>query len=108
MAYWIKRYNSLQTVHKCLLMLYFTTMYTYVFDNFTSLDQHLLYQPLLGIPARGYIPRPATVFQITIPCKGKDMGVASLLLGLTIFDQWKRPLKGTPIDLRLKKQCVAF
>ncbi|XP_059153752.1 wnt inhibitory factor 1-like isoform X2 [Physella acuta] len=82
--------------------------YTYVFDNFTSLDQHLLYQPLLGIPERGYIPRYPTVFQITIPCKGKEKGVASLRVGLKIFDHWQKPLKGTPIRIRLKKQCVAF
>ena len=49
-----------------------------------------------------------TVFQITIPCKGKEKGVASLILGLKIYDPWGRPLKDTPLQFRLKKQCVAF
>ncbi|BFZ10872.1 hypothetical protein BsWGS_13910 [Bradybaena similaris] len=83
-------------------------IYSYFFDDFVSLDQHLLYQPLLGIPARGYIPRFRTEFQITIPCKGKERGVASLVLGLKIFDHLRRPLDGTPIHFRLKKQCMAF
>ncbi|KAK7503501.1 hypothetical protein BaRGS_00005422 [Batillaria attramentaria] len=77
----------------------------YVFDNFTSLDPHLLYPPLLGIPTRGLIP---SVFQITIPCKGKEEGVASLVLGLTIYNKYNRPLEGTPIKFKLRKQCVAF
>ncbi|KAK3765247.1 hypothetical protein RRG08_051870 [Elysia crispata] len=55
-----------------------------------------------------YIPRNDTVFQITIPCKGKEKGVASLYLGLQIYDQNYRPLKGTPIKFRLRKQCEAF
>ncbi|GFO44067.1 wnt inhibitory factor 1-like [Plakobranchus ocellatus] len=80
----------------------------YVFENFTSLDQHLLYQPLLGIPATGYIPSRATDFQITIPCKGKEKGVASLSLGLQIYDRHHRLLRGTPIKFRLRKQCEAF
>ncbi|BFZ08259.1 hypothetical protein BsWGS_11298 [Bradybaena similaris] len=79
-----------------------------MFEEFISLDLDLLYQPLLGIPARGYIPRIPTVFQITIPCKGQERGVASLTLGLKIFDHLRRPLEGTPIHFRLKKQCVAF
>ncbi|CAG5117020.1 unnamed protein product, partial [Candidula unifasciata] len=83
-------------------------IYSYMFEDFISLDLDLLYQPLLGIPARGYIPRFPTVFQITIPCKGNQRGVASLMLGLRIFDHLRRPLEGTPIHFRLKKQCVAF
>ncbi|XP_076448578.1 uncharacterized protein LOC143285218 [Babylonia areolata] len=76
--------------------------------NFTSLDPRLLYPPLLGVPAYGVIPRDPTVFQITIPCKGVEEGVASLVLGLTIYSRDGRPLKGTPIKFKLKKQCVAF
>nr|KAG5711274.1 hypothetical protein BaRGS_005971 [Batillaria attramentaria] len=83
-------------------------MFYYVFDNFTSLDPHLLYPPLLGIPTRGLIPSGPTVFQITIPCKGKEEGVASLVLGLTIYNKYNRPLEGTPIKFKLRKQCVAF
>ncbi|CAL1529376.1 unnamed protein product [Lymnaea stagnalis] len=83
--------------------------YKYVFDNFTSLDQHLLYQPLLGIPDKGDIPHFATVFQITIPCKGKEKGVASLLIRLKIYEQGRKPPpKGTSIEFRLKKQCNIF
>lgn len=47
-------------------------------------------------------------FQITIPCKGTEKGVASLVLGLTIYTRVGRPLKGTPIKFKLRKQCVVF
>ncbi|XP_076469486.1 uncharacterized protein LOC143299878 [Babylonia areolata] len=80
----------------------------YSFDNFTSLDPNLLYPPLLGIPTRGLIPALPTVFQITIPCKGKEKGVASLVLGLTIYNRYHQPLQGTPIKFKLRKQCVVF
>ncbi|GFS25044.1 wnt inhibitory factor 1-like [Elysia marginata] len=79
----------------------------YQFENFTSLDQDLLYEPLLGIPSRGQIPVNDTVFQITIPCKGKK-GVASLLLGLLIYNEHNRQLRGTPIKFRLRKSCDDF
>ncbi|XP_070193862.1 wnt inhibitory factor 1-like [Littorina saxatilis] len=82
--------------------------FLYSFDNFTSLDPNLLYPPLLGIPTRGLIPSGPTVFQITIPCKGKEEGVASLVLGLTIYNRFNQPLPGTPINFKLRKRCVVF
>ena len=49
-----------------------------------------------------------SVFQITIPCKGRVEGVASLLLELTIRNRYHRTLPGTPINLKLRKKCDVF
>ena len=48
------------------------------------------------------------VFQMSIPCTGNDDGVATLVLGLQIMDQHGKPIRGSPIKLKLKKQCHAF
>jgi hypothetical protein len=50
-----------------------------------------------------------SVFQMSIPCTGKEKGVASLLLGLRIFNNSSGlALDGTPISFTLKKHCEAF
>ncbi|XP_041350202.1 wnt inhibitory factor 1-like isoform X2 [Gigantopelta aegis] len=82
--------------------------FSYWFENLTSLDPHLLYNPLLSIPAHGWIPRMETVFQMSIPCTGKNKGIASLVLGLNIYNRRRLPIEGTPISFTLKKQCTAF
>ncbi|XP_064606949.1 wnt inhibitory factor 1-like isoform X2 [Liolophura sinensis] len=83
-------------------------VFTYFFDGLKSLDQNVLYNPLLSIPASGLIPSKTTVFQMAIPCTGNKEGVASLILGLQIFDYEGRPIKGSPIKLKLRKQCREF
>ena len=45
---------------------------------------------------------------MSIPCTGKDEGVAHLILGLRIMDQNNKPIKGSPIKLRLRKRCFKF
>ena len=45
---------------------------------------------------------------MSIPCTGNDDGVATLVLGLHIMDQHGKPIRGSPIKLKLKKQCHAF
>ncbi|KAK6174910.1 hypothetical protein SNE40_013470 [Patella caerulea] len=82
--------------------------FRYWFENLTSLDQHLLYNPLLSIPAHGWIPHQATVFQMSIPCTGKDEGVASIVLGLHIYTTSGHAVHNTPIIFKLKKRCTAF
>ncbi|XP_048257430.1 wnt inhibitory factor 1-like isoform X2 [Haliotis rufescens] len=83
--------------------------FKYWFENLTSLNTSLLYNPLLSIPTQGWIPHGQTVFQMSIPCTGKEKGVASLLLGLRIYNNKSGlALEGTPISFTLKKECHAF
>ncbi|XP_046580627.1 wnt inhibitory factor 1-like isoform X1 [Haliotis rubra] len=83
--------------------------FKYWFENLTSLNTSLLYNPLLSIPTQGWIPHGQTVFQMSIPCTGKEKGVASLLLGLRIYNNRSGlALEGTPISFTLKKECHAF
>lgn len=82
--------------------------YTYWFDNLKSKNKTILYNPLLSIPASGIIPKGPKVFQMSIPCTGKEEGVAHLVLGLRIMDHNNRPIKGSPIKLRLRKRCHEF
>ncbi|XP_045165919.2 wnt inhibitory factor 1-like isoform X2 [Mercenaria mercenaria] len=82
--------------------------YTYWFDNLKSKNKTILYNPLLSIPASGIIPKGPKVFQMSIPCTGKEEGVAHLVLGLRIMDQNNRPINGSPIKLRLRKRCHEF
>ncbi|KAK3585844.1 hypothetical protein CHS0354_038369, partial [Potamilus streckersoni] len=82
--------------------------FTYWFDGLKSLNTALLYHPLLSIPAYGIIPKGPKIFQMSIPCTGNGEGVADLILGLQILDQSENPIQGSPIKLKLKKQCKAF
>ncbi|KAL5013895.1 hypothetical protein ScPMuIL_008165 [Solemya velum] len=82
--------------------------FSYWFDDLRSLNMSLLYNPLLSIPASGIIPTGPTVFQMSIPCTGKQKGVATLILGLQIFNKIRHPIRGSPIKIKLKKECEAF
>jgi hypothetical protein len=48
------------------------------------------------------------VFQMSIPCTGREKGISTLILGLQIFNKNRRPIKGSPMKLTLKKHCEAF
>ncbi|XP_063443495.1 wnt inhibitory factor 1-like isoform X1 [Mytilus trossulus] len=82
--------------------------FTYWFDELRTLDVKLLYTPLLSIPTSGVIPAGPSIFQISIPCTGKEDGISTLILGLQIFTDKGRPIKGSPMKLTLKKKCDAF
>lgn len=45
---------------------------------------------------------------MSIPCTGEDKGIAALILGLQIFNKHGRAIKGSPVKLKLKKQCQAL
>lgn len=83
-------------------------LYTYWFDNLKSKNKTILYNPLLSIPSSGIIPRGPKIFQMSIPCTGNEEGIAHLVLGLRITDHLNNPIRGSPIKLRLKKQCFQF
>lgn len=82
--------------------------FTYWFDELKTLDVNLLYTPLLSIPASGVIPDGPKIFQMSIPCTGREKGISTLILGLQIFNKNRRPIKGSPMKLTLKKHCEAF
>ncbi|CAI9737408.1 wnt inhibitory factor 1-like isoform X2 [Octopus vulgaris] len=82
-------------------------MYSYRFDDLTSLNLSLLYNPLLSITTSGEIPSRQSDFQVAIPCTGHKDGVAHLSLGLQVFDHTGKAIEGSPIKFRLRKHCKA-
>ncbi|GAB1603301.1 hypothetical protein Ahia01_000610900, partial [Argonauta hians] len=81
--------------------------YSYRFDELTSLNLSLLYNPLLSITTSGEIPSRQSDFQVAIPCTGHKDGVAHLSLGLQVFDHSGKAIEGSPIKFRLRKHCKA-
>lgn len=82
--------------------------YNYHFYRLESHDQHLLTHPTINIARRGKIPRGTKkpgAFSVRLPCTGNLTGTASFSIGLEIFSR-KRKLAGTPLKLRLRKECV--
>ena len=46
------------------------------------------------------------VFSVLLPCSGNSSGVASFSIGLLIETHGGKPLPGTPLRLRLRKECA--
>ena len=46
------------------------------------------------------------VFSVLLPCSGNGSGIASFGIGLLIESRKGRPLPGTPLRLRLRKECA--
>lgn len=46
------------------------------------------------------------VFSVLLPCSGNSSGVASFSVGLLIESHKGKPLPGTPLRLRLRKECA--
>ncbi|XP_077497249.1 WNT inhibitory factor 1 isoform X3 [Amblyomma americanum] len=80
--------------------------YYYDFDLLESFDGSVLKNPLISIETKGKVPRKAKVFQVFLPCLGNVTGTASFGIGLRIQNERGRYLSGTPIRLRLQKQCA--
>jgi len=79
--------------------------YRYNFYRLESHDQHLLLNPTINIAMRGQIPRKTGAFSVRLPCTGNLTGIASFSIGLEILS---RKLAGTPLKLRLRKECLAL
>lgn len=47
-----------------------------------------------------------TVFSVFLPCSGNNSGIASFGIGLLIESRKGKPLPGTPLRLRLRKECA--
>jgi len=80
--------------------------YRYNFYKLQSHDQDLLLHPTTDAPRKGRIPRKVGEFSVRLPCTGNMSGIASFSIGLEIFSR-KKKLAGTPLKLRLRKECLA-
>lgn len=80
--------------------------YYYDFDQLKSFNESILSNPLISIETKGKVPRKARVFQVFLPCLGNQSGVASFGIGLRIQNDRGVYLPGTPLRLKLQKQCA--
>jgi WNT inhibitory factor 1 len=46
------------------------------------------------------------VFSVFLPCSGNNSGIAAFGIGLLIESKKGKPLPGTPLRLRLRKECA--
>ncbi|XP_034237856.1 protein shifted isoform X1 [Thrips palmi] len=80
--------------------------YYYNFDRLQSFDEKILEPPVISIKTRGRVPRRPKVFSVLLPCSGNGSGIASFGIGLQIDSRKGRPLHGTPLRLKLRKECA--
>lgn len=79
--------------------------YHYHFDQLTSFNTSVMDDPFISIPTEGKVPKRPRVFSVHLPCLGNSSGVASFAFGLRIVKQDGKALEGTPLRLKLQKQC---
>nr|CAG4636991.1 EOG090X05QS [Ceriodaphnia reticulata] len=80
--------------------------YYYHFDRLQSFNEDILQSPTVSVETRGRVPRKPKVFSVLLPCLGNSSGVASFSIGLLIESHKGKPLPGTPLRLRLRKECA--
>lgn len=80
--------------------------YRYNFYKLQSHDRDLLLDPIIDTPRKGRIPKKEGAFSVRLPCTGNMTGIASFSIGLEILSR-KKKLAGTPLKLRLRKECLA-
>lgn len=81
--------------------------YYYNFNRLYSFNDNILDNPVISISQQGQVPKSSKVFQVFIPCMGNITGVAAFILELRITNMdTNRVLPGTPISLKLQKQCT--
>nr|CAG4641676.1 EOG090X05QS [Eurycercus lamellatus] len=80
--------------------------YYYHFDRLQSFNEDILQAPTISVETRGRVPRKPKVFSVLLPCSGNASGVASFSIGLLIESRKGKPLPGTPLRLRLRKECA--
>ncbi|XP_054168400.1 protein shifted-like isoform X1 [Oppia nitens] len=82
-------------------------MYSYDFDQLVSYNEEILSKPIISIEPKGKVPKKAKVFQVLIPCVGNITGIATFSIGLRIINTVNNEnLLGTPLRLKLQKQCA--
>lgn len=80
--------------------------YIYNFDQLQSFDEAILDPPVISIKTKGRIPRRPKGFSVSLPCSGNSSGIAAFGIGLIIESRKGKPLPGTPLRLRLRKECA--
>ncbi|XP_067001694.1 protein shifted isoform X2 [Anabrus simplex] len=80
--------------------------YNYNFDRLQSFDETILDPPVISIKTKGRVPRRPKGFSVFLPCSGNSSGIASFGIGLMIESRKGKPLPGTPLRLRLRKECA--
>uniref|UniRef100_A0A8D8V4V3 Protein shifted n=2 Tax=Cacopsylla melanoneura TaxID=428564 RepID=A0A8D8V4V3_9HEMI len=80
--------------------------YYYNFDRLQSFNENILEPPNVSIKTQGRIPRRPKVFSIQLKCSGNGSGIASFTIGLLIISRKGKPLPGTPLRLKLRKECA--
>lgn len=79
--------------------------YNYHFDQLQSYDESILEAPEISIKTKGRVPKRPKEFSIFLPCLGNSSGIARFGIGLLIETRKGKPLNGTPLRLKLKKEC---
>nr|CAG4636155.1 EOG090X05QS [Eubosmina coregoni] len=80
--------------------------YFYHFDRLISMNEDILHAPIVSVSTKGRVPRKPRVFSVLLPCLGNVSGIASFSIGLLIESKKGKPLPGTPLRLRLRKECA--
>ncbi|KAK2721027.1 protein shifted-like isoform X3 [Artemia franciscana] len=80
--------------------------YLYNFDSLQSFNEEILKPPVVSISRVGRVPKKAKTFSVFLPCSGNASGVAPFTIGLSLETRRKKPLAGTPLRLRLRKECT--
>ena len=80
--------------------------YIYNFDQLLSYNTQILSHPFITIPTEGRVPKEAKVFAVNLPCLGNVSGTVSFAFGLKLYNETGIPLPGTPLRLKLRKQCL--
>ncbi|XP_035776369.1 protein shifted-like isoform X2 [Anopheles albimanus] len=80
--------------------------YYYNFDRLMSVDENILKPPTISIKTTGRVPKNAKEFSVTLPCSGNVSGVAMFSIGLLIQSRKGKPLPGTPLRIKLRKECA--
>lgn len=80
--------------------------YFYDFYQLQSFNEEVLSHPVISIESKGKVPKRPRVFQVFLPCLGNRSGIAGFAIGLKIENEKGKRLPGTPLELRLQKQCA--
>lgn len=79
--------------------------YYYNFDRLQSFDESILEAPVISIKTKGRVPKRPKEFSVLLPCIGNSSGIATFGIGLLIESRKGKPLNGTPLRLKLRKEC---
>ncbi|KAL0134643.1 hypothetical protein PUN28_001441 [Cardiocondyla obscurior] len=79
--------------------------YYYNFFRLKSFDESILKTPSITIKTQGRVPKKPKDFSILLPCAGNS-GIAQFGISLMIETRKGKPLNGTPLRLRLRKECT--